>query len=78
MDYTNDGPGAPARREAGFEVGGIDQERIREMADDYARTAEEYANRARELVTRYPVHAVAGAALAGFLFARVVRSRYRS
>lgn len=76
MDYTNNGPGAPARKEGGFDVADLDQERIRDMAENYARTAEEYANRARDIVTRYPVYAVAGAALAGFLFARAIRSRY--
>lgn len=75
MDYTNDGPGAPATTN-GFDLdGGIDIERIRDMAQDAFKNADVYAKRAKELVVKYPGYSVAGALAAGYLFAKFARRR---
>lgn len=76
MEFTNDGPGAPVNTTNGFDAeGGIDLERLRDMAQDAFKNADVYAKRAKDLVVKYPGYSIAGAVAAGYLFAKFARRR---
>ena len=74
MERQTNGPGSDPSGADGAETA-LDVERLRGMAGDVMRNADEYVKRARELVVRYPVYSVAGAVVAGFVFAKLVAKK---
>ena len=75
MEYGTGGPGASGKNGSEREPSRV--ESMRDAAEKYSRDVNDMLQRARELLATYPGFALAGAAAAGFLFARVAARRRR-
>jgi ElaB/YqjD/DUF883 family membrane-anchored ribosome-binding protein len=73
-EFTSDGPDARTAESLNGELSAR-AAAAREMAEEVRERAQKILVDARDLVLRYPAWAIAGAAAAGFLFARFVARR---